>query len=73
MHMYILKKIICYIYLIIYHITSHFYTMFASGDVNVLTKSGMDYSLEDLEASQDFDGVGGKRETITPTNVMRES
>lgn len=47
--------------------------MFASGDVNVLTKSGMDYSLEDLEASQDFDGVGGKRQTITPTNVMRES
>lgn len=45
--------------------------MFASGDVNVLTESGMAHSLEDLESSQDFDGVGGKRETITPTNIMR--
>lgn len=35
------------------------FTMFASGDVNILTKSGMYYSLEDLESSQDFDGVGG--------------
>lgn len=35
------------------------FTMFASGDVNILTKSGMYHSLKDLESSQDFDRVGG--------------
>lgn len=49
------------------------FTMFASGDVNILTESGMNDSLEDLESSQDFDGVGGQGETITSTDVMRES
>lgn len=47
--------------------------MFASGDVHVLAKSGVDDSLEDLESSQDLDGVGGQGETITPTDVMGES
>lgn len=48
-------------------------TMFPSGDVHILTESGMSDGLEDLKASQDFDGVGGEREAIAPTDIMRES
>lgn len=35
-----------------------FPTVFPSGDVHILTESGVSNSLEDLETSQDFDGVG---------------
>lgn len=47
--------------------------MFPSGDVYILAESGMSDSLQDLETPQDFDRVGGKREAIAPTNIMRES
>lgn len=35
-----------------------FPTVFPSGDIHILTKSRVSYSLEDLKTSQDFDGVG---------------
>lgn len=48
-------------------------TMLPSGYVHILAESGMSDSLEDLKASQDFDGVGGEREAVAPTHIMRES
>lgn len=35
--------------------------MLSSGDVHILAESGVSDGLEDLETSQDFDGVGGER------------
>lgn len=34
-------------------------TVFPSGDVHILAESGVSDGLEDLESSQDFDGVRG--------------
>lgn len=34
-------------------------TVFPSGDVHILAESGVSDSLEDLESSQDFDGIRG--------------
>lgn len=48
------------------------HTMFSSGDVHVLAESGVSDGFEDLESSQDFNGVGGEREAIAPTDIMRE-
>lgn len=47
--------------------------MFPSRDVYILAESGVSDRLEDLETSQDFDGVGGKREAIASADIMRES
>lgn len=47
--------------------------MFPSGDVHILAESGVSDGFEDLETSQDFDRVGGEREAIAPTDIMRES
>lgn len=47
--------------------------MLPSGDVHILAESGVSDGLEELETSQDFDGVWGKREAITATDIMRES
>lgn len=47
--------------------------MFPSGDVHILTQSGMSDGLKDLETPQDFNGVGRQREAIATTNIMRES
>ena len=47
--------------------------MFPSGDVHILAQSGVSDGLEDLKASQDFDGVGGEGEAIAPTDIVRES
>lgn len=49
------------------------HTVFPSGDVHILAESGVSDGLEDLETPQNFDGVGGKREAIAPTHIMRES
>lgn len=49
------------------------HTVFPSGDVHILAESGVSDGFEDLEASQDFDRVGGEREAIAPTDIMRES
>lgn len=48
------------------------HTVFPSGHVHVLAESGMSDGFEDLETSQDFDGVGGEREAITTTDIMRK-
>lgn len=47
--------------------------MFSSGNIHVLAESGVSEGLEELEASQDFDGVWGEREAIAPTDIMWES
>lgn len=47
--------------------------MFPSGDVHILAESGVSDGLEELETSQDFDGVWGEREAIASTDIMRES
>lgn len=47
--------------------------MLSSGDVHILAESGVSDGLEDLETSQDFDGVGGEGKTIAPADVMGES
>lgn len=47
--------------------------MLPSGNVHILAKSGVSDGLENLEASQDFNGVWGEWEAIAPTNIMRES
>lgn len=49
------------------------HTVFPSGYIDILAESRVSDSLEDLEASQDFDWVGGKREAIAPTDIMRQS
>lgn len=49
------------------------HTMLPSGYVHILAESGMSDGLEDLKASQDLDGVGGEREAIAPTHIMRKS
>lgn len=47
--------------------------MLPSGDVHILAQSGVSDSLEDLEPSQYFDGVGGQREAVAPADIMRQS
>lgn len=46
--------------------------MFSSRDVDVLTQPGVSDGFEDLETSQDLDGVGGQGETIAATHIMRK-
>lgn len=46
--------------------------MLPSGDVHILAQSGMGDGLEDLEASQDLDGVWGERKSIAATHIMRK-
>lgn len=48
-------------------------TVLPSGDIDILAQSGVSDSLEDLEPSQYFDGVGGQREAVAPADIMRES
>lgn len=47
--------------------------MLPSGDIHILAQSGVSDSLEDLEPSQYFDGVGGQREAVAPADIMRQS
>lgn len=46
--------------------------MLPSGDVHILAQSGMGDGLEDLEASQNLDGVGSERKSIAATHIMRK-
>lgn len=47
--------------------------MLPSGDVHILAQSGVSDGLEDLEPSQYFDRVGGQREAVASTDIMRQS
>lgn len=47
--------------------------MFSPGDVYVLAESGMSDGLQNLEASQDFDGVRSKWESVASTHIIRKS
>lgn len=46
--------------------------MFSSRDIDVLTQPGVCDGFKDLEAAQDLDGVGGQRETVAATHIMRK-
>lgn len=48
-------------------------TMLPSGDVYVLAEPGVGNGLEQLEAAQDLDGVGGEGEAVAPAHIVGES
>lgn len=49
------------------------HTVLPSGNIHILAQSGVSDSLEDLEPSQYFDGVGRQREAVAPAHIMRQS
>lgn len=49
------------------------HTVLPSGNVHILAESGVSDGFENLETSQDFDGVGSQRESIASTDIMWKS